>query len=126
MRDHTKDPASDDNAPASFEEITGISDERMREMGALVAGLEREMAAVNLIPLNEVCEKYIRDRYPISSLYGRYDIKEIAHNEHGVSLTEDEIQEVSAAFYDAYPDEIHIAIAGAIETVISARPRKQQ
>lgn len=126
MNRSLKSPADDEHTPASFEELTGITDERMAEMEMLMAAVEREMAAVNLIPLNKVCEQYIRDRYPISALYGRYDIKEIAYNEHGATLTEDEIQGVSTAFYDAYPDEIHIAIADAIEQVIAERDQKQQ
>lgn len=112
---------NDENKPASFEDLTGISEEQMKEWDRLIIERERRDEIINLVPENGGGEKYIHDRYPIAALYARAEIQEIAWNDFETILTEEEIQGVRCAFIDDYPHEIHVAIVDAIESVLDRR-----
>lgn len=112
---------NDENKPASFEDLTGVSEEQMKEWDRLIAERERRDEIINLVPRNDGGEAYISDRYPIAALYARAEIQEIAWNDFETTLTEEEIQEVKCAFIDDYPHEIHVAIVDAIESVLGRR-----
>ena len=114
----------DENIPASFEEITGVSEEQLKKLDDMVAEIEKQNEALNLVPYNAGGEKYITDRYPIHTLFTRADLQEIATSNYDTLLTEEEIQSTSNVFMDNYPDEIQIAITSAIESVINEREQK--
>lgn len=120
-KDQRKD---DETRPATMEEINSISPERWAELDAMAAEAHEQTEKINLVPHNAAAEQYISDRYPIAALYARADIQEIAISNFETGLTETEIQDVRDAFFDEYPDEIHNAIADAIENVINKRQRK--
>ncbi|MFZ2556169.1 MAG: hypothetical protein WAZ27_04535 [Minisyncoccia bacterium] len=120
-KDERKD---DDTRPATMEEINSISPERWAELDTMAAEALEQTEKINLVPHNPMSEQYIHDRYPIAALYARADIQEIAVSNFETGLTEAEIQEVRDAFFDEYPDEIHNAIADAIESVINERQQK--
>ena len=54
-------------------------------------------------------------------LYARADLQEIAESEFDAVLTETEIKDTAAAFYDEFPHEMHEAISGAVEYVLNQR-----
>lgn len=115
----------DENKPASFEEITGISEERMRELNEMLAEATEARERLNLVPPNAGGEQYIRDRYPIAALFERADLQDIAESNFDAMLTETEIQDVAAAFFDDFPYEMHEAITNAIEYVLNQRKNAQ-
>jgi hypothetical protein len=115
---------SDETSPATMEEINSISPERWAELDAMAAEALEQAEKINLVPHNHVSEQYIHDRYPIAALYARADIQEIAISNFKTALTEAEIQDAHDAFFDEYPDEMHNAIADAVESIINKRQQK--
>ena len=112
---------NDENKPASFEDLTGVSEEQMKEWNRLIAEWQRRDEIINLVPKNDGGERYISDRYPVAALYTRSEIQGIAWGDFETTLTEEEIQGVRCAFIDDYPHEIHVAIVDAIESVLDRR-----
>lgn len=113
-----------ENDFGSFEDLTGVSEEQMKEWKRLIAERERRDEIINLVPRNDGGEAYISDRYPVAALYARAEIQEIAWSDFETTLREEEIQEVKYAFIDNYPLEIQMAIVDAIESVLDAREEK--
>lgn len=112
----------DENAPATMEELNALfNSEEWKKTEALIDEAEKQMEALNLVPRNDGGERYIRDRYPITALYSRADLQEIARDECNAMLTEEEIQAASDAFFDDYPNEICLAVSEAVKFVISKR-----
>lgn len=120
-RQNTPMTNDDEKIPASFEEITGISEERMRELEEMSAQATAARERLNLVPPNAGGEQYIRDRYPIAALFERADLQDIAESDFDEMLTETEIQDVAAAFFDDFPHEVHEALTNAIEYVLNQR-----
>jgi hypothetical protein len=116
----------DDRKPASIEDIKAISPERWAELEAQCAEAERYREFLNLVPLNQGGERYIRERYPIALLYARADLQEMAESDFDTVLTETEIQTVHEEFFCEYPDELHLAIADAIERVVERRSQSDK
>ena len=113
-----------EGANDSFEKITGISEERMKELGIMVRQAEKETEKFNDVPLDASSEKYILDRYPIRVLFDRSEIQEIAMNDHDAFLSEEEIEAASYEFLDEFPHEVFVAISEAIESVLVDREKK--
>lgn len=115
----------DETRPATMEELNALFDsEHWKELEALADEAQKQMETMNLVPYDAGAERYLIDRYPIRALYARADIQDIAMSQHETALTEEEIREVSDTFFDAYPDEIYIAISDAIERVVNERQQK--
>ena len=81
---------------------------------------------MNLVPFNAGGEQYIRDRYPITALYDRAALQDIAESDFDAMLTETEMQAVADAFYDDFPHEMHEAISNAIEYVLNQRQNRYE
>ncbi len=116
----------DENEPASIEDFNSISPERWAELDAMSARYEAWREKVNLVPRNAGGEQYIRDRYPITALYARADLQEIAESDFDAFLTETEIQAVRDALFDECPHEMHEAISNAIEYVLNQRQNRYE
>lgn len=116
----------DENKPASIEDLKSISPERWAELDAMCAEYDAWREKVNLVPTNAGGEQYIRDRYPITALYARADLQEIAESDFDAVLTETEMQAVADAFYDDFPHEMHEAISNAIEYVLNQRQNRYE
>ena len=113
---------NNENAPATNADLEAIfNSEEFKKIEHLAAEVEKQMEAMNLVPLNKGGEQYIRDRYPIAALYARADLQVIATDDFGTELTEMEIQAVSDEFFCAYPDEMPLAVTAAVERVIKNR-----
>jgi hypothetical protein len=117
---------NDENKPASIEDLNSISPERWAELDAMSARYEAWREKVNLVPHNASGEQYIRNRYPITALYDRAALQEIAESDFDAILTETEMQVVADAFYDDFPHEIHEAISNAIEYVLNQRQNRYE
>jgi hypothetical protein len=119
--DFSKD---DETRPASIEDFNSITPERWAELDAMTAEYSAWREKMNIVPYNKDAERYILDRYPLRMLYERADLQDIAESHFDTLLTEEEIQSVGDEFISNYPDEIHLAIADAIERVIDEREQK--
>ncbi|KND49241.1 MAG: hypothetical protein AB203_02500 [Parcubacteria bacterium C7867-008] len=108
----------DELAAASMEDIRSINWE---ELNAQSKAAEEHMESINLVPVSRSGEQYLTRRYPIAALYTRFQLQELSATHCTTTLSEDEIQDVSAEFYSEYPFEIDEAIIRAIKAVIAAR-----
>lgn len=114
----------DETTPASIEDFSAISPEYWAELDALYVEVEQQREFLNLVPLDKGGERYIRERYPVTVLYARADLQDIAESDYDTVLTETEIQAVQVNFFGEYPEELHLAITNAIECVIQSRSKK--
>ena len=108
----------DEHTPATMADIKSINWEKLN---AQCSEVEKQMENANLVPLSRSGEKYLSERYPVAALYTRSQLQELSATHCTTTLSENEIQEVNAEFYDEYPHEIEEAIIRAIRRVITAR-----
>lgn len=112
----------DDIEMATEEEARAtLESKEFKELQVLSTQVREQMEMMNLVPLNQGGEQYIRDRYPISVLYTRSYLQVIAKDEFDENLSESEIQDVAAEVCDDFPYEVHEAITNAIERVVERR-----
>lgn len=116
--------SNDENRPATLEDLNSISNERMKELDAMVAEAFERAEKVNLVPYDPAAERYICDRYPVAALYARADIQDIATSNFETVLTEAEIQEVRAIFSDRFPDGVYTTTVDAIDKIVNERTQQ--
>lgn len=124
---HERVDNDDTGEPATPEQLDALfNSKEWHDLQSTAEEAERQMETMNLVPIDRSAERYIFDRYPIAILFARADLQETAHSNFDEMLTEEEIQSVRDEFFDSFPDEVHQAVADAVEHVLDRREKREQ